>query len=85
MQGKDSSRGEGGEEPDICDPGSELRLGGRKEKKGEGNKCDVIKGIIMTEHHSENLRPISSSTIKRQNPRLTISPLIPKTAPTSSR
>ena len=32
--------GRGGEKSLLCDPGSELRLGGREKKKGEDNKRD---------------------------------------------
>ena len=31
---------DGGENSLLCDPGSELRLGGREKKKGEDNKWD---------------------------------------------
>ena len=39
MQGTNRS-GEGGEEPAMCDPGSELRLliGGRENRRAEDNK-----------------------------------------------
>ena len=39
MEGTNRS-GDGGEKSLRCDPGSELRLGGREKKKGEYNKWD---------------------------------------------
>ena len=33
--------GRGGEKSLLCDPGSELRLGGREKKKGEDNKQQI--------------------------------------------
>ena len=39
MQGTSRS-GVGGEKSLLCDPGSELRLGGRENRRGEDNKWD---------------------------------------------
>ena len=44
-----TNRSGGGEKSLLCDPGSELRLGGREEMKGEGNRWDGKINICMYE------------------------------------
>ena len=58
MQGTNRSR-EAGEKSLLCDPGSEVRLGGREKKKGEDNKWDGKKKRVKEKNEVIRTKQIS--------------------------